>query len=166
MDGGDLLWTVVVGAVMVVGLGGVVLPVVPGLAMMGAAALVYGFAVGWTTVGVAVMVLLGLLVAVSLITGVMVPRRAAATSGASGWSQVAALVGAVVGFFVIPVFGLIVGALIGLLAVEYLRTDDWGAAWAATVATARGFGVSILIDLGLGMVMIVAWSVWALTVLF
>ena len=165
MDGNDLLWTAVVGVVMVVGLGGVILPVVPGLVLMWGAALVYGFAVGWSTIGVATMVILGLLVVASLVSGVLVPRRAAAESGASGWSQLGALIGAIVGFFAIPVFGLIVGALVGLLVVEYLRTDDWGAAWTATKGTARGFGVSILIDLGLGMVMILLWAVWALTVL-
>lgn len=166
MDGGDLLWTIVVGVVMVIGLGGVILPLLPGLLLIWAAALGYGFAVGWSSLGVAVMVVLSVIVVASLIASVLVPRRAAADSGASGWSQLGALVGAVIGFFVIPVFGVIVGALVGLLLVEYLRTDDWGAAWVATKGTARGFGVSILIDLALGMVMMLVWAVWALTVLF
>ena len=50
------------------------------------------------------------------------------------------------------------------MVVEYLRNDDWGAAWAATKGTARGFGLSILIDLTLGLVFLLAWSVWAATV--
>ena len=58
MDGGDLLWTVVVAVAMVVGLGGVVIPVLPGLALMWAAALGYGFAVGWSGVGVTAIVVL------------------------------------------------------------------------------------------------------------
>lgn len=166
MDGGDLLWTAIVGVAMVVGLAGVILPLVPGLILMWAAALVYGFAVGWNSLGVAVMVTLGVIVVVSIVAGFLIPSRAAADSGASGWSQVAGLLGGVVGFFVIPVFGVIVGALAGLLLVEYLRTDDWGLAWTATKGTARGFGISVLVDLALGMVMLVVWAAWAATVLF
>ncbi len=166
MDGGEVMWTLVVGVVAVIGLCGVVLPAVPGLVLMWAAALFYGFAVGWSNIGVGVMVLLSLLVIAGTVTGVLVPQRAAAESGASGMAQLGGVVGAIVGFFVIPVFGVIVGALAGLLVVEYVRNDDWALAWTATKGTARGFGLSILIDLALGMVMLTLWAIWALTVLF
>ncbi|MEM9565820.1 MAG: DUF456 domain-containing protein [Actinomycetota bacterium] len=166
MGEGDVFWTVVVAVVMVIGLAGVVVPVVPGLLLMWVAALLYGFAVGWSGLGIGVMVVLSVLVVTSLILGVIVPRRAAADSGASGLAQVGALIGAVVGFFVIPLVGVIVGAVVGLLIVEYLRNDDWDLAWTAAKGTLRGFGISILIDLGLGLVMLTAWSVWAATVLF
>ena len=166
MDGGDLLWTTVIGIVLVLGLCGVVVPVLPGLALMWAGALVYGFLVGWSGMGIGIMVALSLLVVTSLVAGFLVPRRAAAYSGASGLAQLGGLVGAIIGFFVIPVVGVIVGALVGLLVVEYLRNDDWGLAWTATKGTARGFGVAILIDLGLGTTMLMLWAIWALTVLF
>lgn len=166
MDGGDLTWTLIVGVVLVIGLCGVVLPVVPGLVLMWAAALFYGFVVGWSSIGVGVMVVLSILVIAGIVTGILVPQKAAAESGASGMAQLGGLVGAIVGFFVIPVFGVIVGALAGLMIVEYLRNDDWALAWTATKGTAKGFGLSILIDLALGMTMLVLWSVWALTVIF
>lgn len=164
--GDEVMWTLVVGVLLVIGLCGVVLPVAPGLVLMWAAALFYGFAVGWSSIGVGVMVALSILVMAGIVTGVVVPQRAAAESGASGMAQLGGVIGAIVGFFVIPVFGVIVGALAGLLIVEYARNDDWALAWAATKGTARGFGLSILIDLALGMAMLVLWSIWALTVVF
>lgn len=166
MDGGDLTWTLIVGVTLVIGLCGVVLPVVPGLVFMWAAGLFYGFVVGWSAIGVGVMVALTLLTIAGFVTGILIPQKAAAESGASGMAQLGGLVGAIVGFFVIPVFGVIVGALAGLLIVEYLRNDDWALAWIATKGTARGFGLSILIDLALGMVMLMLWALWAATVLF
>ncbi len=166
MAEGDVFWTVVTGVVMVVGLAGVIVPVVPGLLLMWGAALLYGFAVGWSGLGIGVVSLLGVLVVVSLVSGVIVPRRAAADSGASGLAQLGAVIGAVAGFFLIPVVGVIVGAVVGLLVVEYLRNDDWDAAWTAAKGTLRGFGISVLIDLGLGTVMLAAWSAWAATVVF
>lgn len=161
-----MLWTIVVGIVMVLGLMGVVLPVLPGLLLIWAAALFYGLMVGFGSIGWAVVGLLTVLAVAGMIKSVVIPRRAAVESGASGWAQLGAVVGGVVGFFVIPVFGLILGALAGLLAVEYMLKDDLDEALAAVRATAKGFGLSVVIDLILGMVMIVAWSVWAATVLF
>jgi uncharacterized protein YqgC (DUF456 family) len=160
------LWTVVVAVVMILGLMGVVLPVLPGLLLIWAAALFYGFMVGFGTLGWTVVALLSVLVVAGAVKSVMIPRRAAAASGASGWAQVGAVVGGVIGFFVIPVLGLILGALAGLLAVEYVLKGDWNEALVAVRSTARGFGVSVVIDLILGMIMIVAWSVWAASVLF
>lgn len=160
------LWTVVVAVVMVLGLMGVVLPVLPGLLLIWSAALFYGFMVGFGTVGWTVVGLLSVLVVAGMIKSVVIPRRAAVESGASGRAQIGAVIGAVVGFFIIPVFGLILGALAGLLAVEYTLKGDWNEALVAVRGTARGFGLSVVIDLILGMAMIVAWSVWAATVLF
>lgn len=162
--GAELGWTAVVGIVMVVGLVGVVLPVLPGLTLMWAAALAYGFLVGWSGLGVAVMALATVLVAAGFAAGILVPRQAAAAGGASGTAQLAGLVGAVIGFFLIPVVGVLVGALAGIFGVELARHGDRAAAWSATVATARGFGLSILIELGLGFALLVAWTAWAITV--
>jgi len=160
-----MLWTIVVAVAMVLGLMGVVLPVLPGLLLIWAAALFYGFMVGFGTLGWMVIGLLSVLVVAGGIKSVMIPRRAAAASGASAWAQLGAVVGAVIGFFVIPVLGLILGALAGLLVVEYLLKGDWNEALVAVRGTARGFGISVVIDLILGMIMIVAWSVWAASVL-
>lgn len=159
-------WTVAAAVVMVVGLCGVVIPILPGLSLIWLAALVYGFAVGFGTGGVIVMVALSALLAVSMIKSVVIPRRAAEGAGASGWSQVGGVIGAVAGFFLIPVIGVIVGALVGILLVEVSLKGDWGDAWTATVATAKGFGISALVDLGLGLIMIALWSAWAVTVVW
>jgi uncharacterized protein YqgC (DUF456 family) len=160
------VWSIAAAVVMVVGLCGVVVPVVPGLLLMWATGLVYGFAVGWSGLGIGVMALMTVLVAISLALGVAVPRKTAAEAGASGWSQLGGLAGAVIGFFVIPVVGVIVGALVGVYLVELALKEDGAEAWTATKGMAKGFGISVLIDLTLGLVMLAAWSIWAATVLF
>ena len=71
-------------------------------------------------------------------------------------------VGAVIGFFVIPVVGLPIGALLGLLLGEYLDKGDVGVAWAATIELAKGFGLSALVQFGLGFLILLTWSAWAL----
>lgn len=160
-----LLWTIVVAVAMVLGLLGVVLPVLPGLLLIWAAAIFYGFMVGFGTLGWTVVGLLTVLAVAGVIKSVAIPRRAATESGASGWAQLGAVVGGVVGFFIIPVFGLVIGALAGLLAVEYVLKGDWNEAMVAVRGTAKGFGLSVAIDVVLGIIMIAAWSGWAASVL-
>lgn len=162
----ELGWTILAAIVMVVGLCGVVVPVLPGLALIWFTAVIYGFVVGFGTVGIGVMAALTALVVAGLVKGIVIPRRRAAMSGASGWSQLGGVIGAVFGFFIIPVLGVIVGALAGVLLVEAWIRRNWGDAWTATAALAKGFGISVLIDFGLGLVMIGLWSIWAATVLF
>lgn len=160
----ETAWTIIAAVLMVLGLAGVVIPVLPGLALICAVALAYGFLVGFGAIGITTMVILGALLVVSVVVGFVLPKRSAEASGAAGWSQWAALFGAVVGFFVIPIVGVPIGALVGVLLAERIDKQDWPRAWAATRAMARGFGINVLVQLGIGTVMIAVWSVWAATV--
>lgn len=162
----DTAWTLLVGAVLVVGLFGVVIPILPGLALMAGVALLYGFVVGWSTAGVVAMVIIGLLFAVSVVVGVVLPQRAAAGAGVSNRSIVIAVLGGVIGFFVIPVVGVVVGALAGLLVAAYGESGDWAVARASALATAKGFGVSVLVQFTIGWLLLLVWAAWAATVVF
>ncbi len=158
--------TVLVGIVMVVGLAGTVVPILPGLTVLWGAALAYGFVVGFGPVGITVMALITLLLVVSVVKSFLIPKKMAEGSDVSGWSQLIALVGAVIGFFVVPVVGIVVGALVGLMLSEYIHHRELGEAWEATKAVAKGFGLSALVDIALGVVMITLWAIWSLTVLW
>jgi uncharacterized protein YqgC (DUF456 family) len=161
-----LFWSLLALVVMAVGLVGVLVPVLPGLMLIWSVAVVYGLIVGFGAAGLSAMVVLSLIVVLSVVKSVVLPRRAAAGAGASGWSQFGAVAGGVVGFFLIPVIGVILGALAGMVATEYSLKGNWDDAWTATKATAKGFGISALIDLVLGMVMITAWALWAASVIW
>ncbi len=158
-------WTLLAAAVMMLGLVGVVIPVLPGLFIILGSAVGYGLVVGFGPLGLVVVSLHLVLVIASLVIGVLVPKREAERSGASKLSQLGGLVGAVLGFLFVPFVGVLVGALAGVVLVEYLSKGDWSAAWAATKGLARGFGKSALVDLGFAFMMLVAWSIWAFSVL-
>jgi len=147
--------------VMTIGLLGTLFPVLPGLLLIWAAALVYGLITGFSTGGVVVLALLTVLLLVSWITTFTIPQKSAQETGVSLMAQLAGLSGGVVGFFVIPVVGLFIGALAGVLVAEFTRLGDMQQAWVATKSVARGFGISVLVDFALGVVMIGAWVVWA-----
>ena len=146
-----------VAVVIVIGLAGVVVPALPGLllvwgAIAGWALLDGGGAIRWATVVVA-----GLLGAAGYVLATVVPGRRASDAGAPGWVLFAGAVGMVVGFFVIPVVGAIIGGVLGVLVAELVRTRDLPAAWRVTLETLKGFGLGVAIQLVAGLLMTGVW---------
>jgi len=161
----DVVITGLVLVVLVVGLLGTVIPVLPGILLMWGGVVAYGFGVGFGPVGIGAVITATLLSGFAVALGFVLPKRLADDSGASGVSQLAAVVGGIIGFFVIPVVGIIVGALAGIALAEYLDKDDWALARRSTIAVAKGFGLSALLQIAIGFVILIVWSGWAATVL-
>jgi uncharacterized protein len=141
------------GLLVLVGLFGIVVPVLPGTVLVGLGILVWasedGSAEAWTTFAVA-----GLCLAVGLVVKYAVPgRRLKAAVPTS--TLVVGGVGAIVGFFVIPVVGALVGFPLGIYLAERVRIG--GAAWPSTVAALRAMAHSILIEL---LAALAATAVW------
>jgi uncharacterized protein YqgC (DUF456 family) len=66
-------------------------------------------------------------------------------------------VGAIVGFFVIPVVGLLVGGVLGVWLGELRRLRDAGAARRSTWATLKAIGIGLLLELAAGLVAVGIW---------
>ena len=159
------IWILVgVALVMAVGLIGTLLPFVPGLPLIWAAALGFGVSEGFETTGWTAMILITLLLAAGIAAKVVLPQRRASAAGAPRSTLMFAALTGVVGFFVIPVVGLPLGALLGVVVAEHRRTNDWSAAWRSTKQVVIGFGLGTLVEMGAGVAMIACWVVWALVV--
>lgn len=149
---------VLVALVMVVGLVGIVVPVLPGLFLVWGAGLVWAILDGggwlrWTVVGV-----MTLLLVLGTAAGYLLPGRAASGPAASSrWTLVWAAVGGVVGFFVIPVVGFVVGFVLGVLAAELVARRDLRAAWPATLEVLKATGIAMAVQLAAGLLMVLAW---------
>lgn len=153
---------IAVGAVMVVGLVGTVVPVWPGVAVVWAAGLVYGLLAGFGAVGAVAFAAMTLLAVLGTLAQVAMPARSGARQGASVRTLAVAGAGAVIGAIVLPVLGLPIGALVGVWAAELARVGDAGLAWRNTLAVLRGMGLAILVELGVGTLMLATWLVWVL----
>ena len=144
---------------VLVGLVGVLMPVVPGLVLVllvtaGTLLLQGTGPLAWTVVAVLVVLTL-----VGSVVSAVLPARRAAASGAPRASILLALLGAVVGFFVLPVLGLLVGGVLGLLVAEHQRLGEWAPAWSSAREVLRAYGLGVLLELGIGVVMGALWLV-------
>lgn len=147
-----------IGLVVLVGLIGVVIPVVPGSLLIGSAVLVWAVVRGSAGPWVIFATVALLLVAGSVATYLLAGRRVAA-AGIPGRSIMVAGLAGIAGFFLLPVVGLLLFFPAGLFAMEYLRLGDptlaWRSAWLALKATALG----MLVELGLALLAAGTWLV-------
>ncbi len=157
MTATDLL----VGLAILVGLVGVVVPVLPGLLLVLAAVLVWAFerqdAAGWLVLGLVVVVF-----AVGQVAKYLLPGRRLRDAGVPSSTMLAGVVLGIVGFFVVPVLGLLLGFVLGVYLAERLRLRTHAAAWPSTRHALRAAGWSILIELGTGLLMAGVWLVGVL----
>ena len=67
-----------------------------------------------------------------------------------------------IGFFVIPIIGLIVGGVLGIYLAEFVRLREPGRAWDSTRAALVAIGIGMLIELTAGLLMFGVWltGVW------
>jgi uncharacterized protein len=147
---------------MAVGALGTIVPLVPGISLVWAAGLVYGLDRGFGAVGVVALAVMTSLGVAATVGGYVVPKRRARGAGASRATVWLGVVGAVVGFFVVPVVGLPIGGVLGIYVGERLRTGDTVTAWRATRATIAGFGIAVLVQFAAAMSMIAVWVVWVI----
>lgn len=149
-------------AIMLVGLAGVLVPVLPDAWLIWLAALGYGLVAGFDGwVGAIAMVLLTLLTIAGIVADLALGPAVARQGGAS-WQAIAASLGlGLVGLLVFPPFGALIGALLGLFAVEYIRRGrDARQALSAVKSYAIGCGWSVVLRLTLCAAMIGVWLLW------
>lgn len=142
---------------MLVGMVGVLVPVLPGLLVVWLAAVLSllwqgadgaaWLGVGWFT----------LLFALGTLATVALPARRGRETGVPSGSLAAAVAGAVAGFMLLPVAGFVVGGLVGLYLAERLRLGTGEAARRSTGAVLRAYGLGVLIELLLGFLLIGSW---------
>ena len=137
------------GLAILVGLAGIVVPVLPGGLLILVAVLVWAAVVGtgtsWTVAAVAVAFLM-----VGTVVKFTVPGKRLQAAGVPTRTIVLGGLLGIVGFFVIPVVGLFVGFVAGVYLAEVQRVGQ-SSAWPSTWAALKATGLSILIELASGL---------------
>jgi uncharacterized protein YqgC (DUF456 family) len=148
--------TLLVALAIAVGLVGILVPVLPGMLLVYAAILVWAVVehsvASWVTLGI-VTVVVGGATAVKYMWPVRRMRRAEV---ATSTLAVGGLLG-IVGFFVIPVFGLLIGFVLGVFLAELVRRKDSRRAWASTVHAVKGVALSMGVELAGALAAAMIW---------
>lgn len=149
--------TLLVGLLMLVGLAGVLLPLLPGTALILAAG------IGWATLVVdtgstrwVVIAVMAALFLTGLVLKYALPGRHLAGSLPRRTLLLGAA-GAVLGFFLLPPLGLLLGGVAGVYLAEAQRNRS--TAWRSTVQVLEAVGLGVLAELTAGVLMVGTWLV-------
>jgi len=138
------------------GLVGMLVPVLPGSLLVAAAVLLWAAATGGTTAWVVLVVALAFLVAGAVVK-YLVPGRKLQRVGVPRTSLFVGAALGVVGFFVVPVVGLLLGFVLGVYLSEWSRQGH-RAAGPATVHALKAIGLGIVIELAFGTLAAATWA--------
>ena len=158
MDG----FTVVVGLIILAGLIGIAVPVLPGLLLVWAAVLIWAAETqttgGWVVLGIATALALS-----GFVLQYVLPGRRLRNAGITTSTTAAGAVLAIVGFFVIPIVGVFLGFALGIYLAERIKLGTHAAAWRSTFHALKAIGLSIGIELVTGLAIASTWLIGVAT---
>jgi len=148
---------IVVAVLLVIGLAGIIVPVLPGLLLILGGLLLWAIDLNTTTGWVVFAVAVAFLAAGTIVKYVVPGRRLKSAGVPRSTLVIGGLLG-IVGFFVIPVIGLFIGFVLGVYAAERRRLGPTAAA-PATRQALSAVGLSILIELTASLLAVATWVV-------
>jgi hypothetical protein len=148
--------TIISGLAILIGILGVMLPVVPGLLLCWLGVLLWAVlgdagAGRWVVLGLATAIAVG-----GTVIKYLWPGKRLKTTGVPTTSMLAGGVLGLIGFFVVPVVGLVLGFVLGIWLAERVRLGA-GQAWASTKQALAAVGLSMLVEFAAALGIAVIW---------
>jgi uncharacterized protein YqgC (DUF456 family) len=148
---------------MLVGLLGVILPVLPGIPMIFIVALFFSILTDFTYLSGQTIILLGILAIISLVLDWIATLFGVKKMGGSYFGVLGAFIGMIVGLLLpgVGIFGFVIGAFIGAFLFELLINKESKKALKAGLGSFIGFLVGGVFKLVIGaaMIGIFVWNV-------
>ncbi len=159
MDGAALVALLV----MVVGLAGAVIPGLPGVLLVFAAAAGYALVDGFEAFGAGWLLVMGVIAVAATVFDVIAQPAVARRFGASKWGVIGAIAGLIAGFVAGGPVGAVLGPLAGAVVFELLFGQTMRQAFRSGLGTAAGFVAAIVVDVTAGLVIIGLFIVLVVT---
>ncbi len=143
---------------LIVGILGTVLPVLPGLLLSLCGLLIYKFGTDAPLSMVYIWIFV-FLTAISVVLNYVIPAKTTRKYGGTRWGSIGSIIGTIAGMFLIPVpFGFLIGMFLGVFIGELLHdANDKKKAWNSTKGALIGFlyGTGFNLIVGLAMFLVV-----------
>ena len=140
--------------IMLVGLAGTIIPMVPGCALIFGAALLYGLLTHFARIGAGPLVALGVIAAVVQVSDYLAGAWGAKKYGGGREGMIGAVVGGIAGAIVLNLPGLIVGTVIGAVTGELIRGRKLEESARTGFGTLVGFLAGTLVRVSAAVIMI------------
>lgn len=148
----EVLYVVAV-LLVLIGLAGTFLPVLPGVPFVFAGLAIAAYAGNFVEVSRITILILGLMTIFAVLVDFLAASLGAKRAGASRWAVIGAAVGTLIGIFMGP-FGLIFGSFAGAVIGELIATQNAPHATRAGIAAWIGLLIGTLFKLALAFAMV------------
>ena len=147
---------ILVALAIAVGIIGIVVPLLPGTLLVFGAIAVWAVVennlTAWVTFGVVTA-----LIGVATLIKYTWPVKRMRAADVRTLSLAAGGVLGIIGFFVIPVIGLVIGFVLGVYLAELATRNDQRLAWTSTKHAVKGVALSMGVELAGALLATVAW---------
>ena len=150
-------------AVIMLGILGTIIPLLPGLMLVWFAALGWGLFTGFGFGGFVAMGLITALFVAGIYLSIRIPQKSAAAQGLSLWGTIFGLVLAIGVGIVLPVVGIPIGFVLGVWIVRVFDTGDAAEAFRSALQTTFALLRASAAQFGIATAMGLTWLVWALS---
>jgi uncharacterized protein YqgC (DUF456 family) len=152
----DTLVTWLAGLAILIGVLGVLIPVIPGLVLCWLGVVLWALlgdagAERWVVLALATVIALA-----GTVVKYLWPGKRLKDTGVPTSSMLAGGVLGLIGFFVVPVVGLVLGFVLGIWLAERLRLGP-GQAWPSTRGALGAVGLSLLVEFAAALGVAVVW---------
>lgn len=154
-------------AFILIGLLGVIIPILPGILLIWLTVLAYAILEGFRSIDPFTFAFITLIAVVTGTADIWMAFFGSKKGGASLLSMIYGVIGGLIGFIVLGaiaplvggLFGGILGYSAGVLLGQYQKQRDWTLALKASLGGLAGWGIATFIELG-GSLLILGLFVW------
>jgi uncharacterized protein YqgC (DUF456 family) len=155
----EMFWIALTVTVMLAGLVGTLVPVLPGIPLIYACYIFYGLISGWKAFGAVTLIIGGAITGFMILLDLYAGSIGAKRFGASRYGFWGAVAGSILGALAAGLPGLIVGPVLGAAAGELIAGRSFREAWLSGWGTFVGFVGGSLVKVVVASLMIGAF-IW------
>lgn len=150
------LWIVII-LLFIISFIGVFIPIVPAVIAIWASFLIYHFFINGEKLSLLFWLIMGSFSLLLIVADFLMSRYFVYRYGGSKWSELGAIVGIIVGMFIIPPFGIIVVPFIVVLCIELIHRATFQKATYVALGSLLGFISSTFAKMLIQTIMIIVF---------
>ncbi len=157
--GADTIALVIAIIVILLGIAGTVIPMIPGIPLIFISIAAYGWYEGFQVINSKFLVIMAALTILSLLVDYLSTALGASYFGSTKYGVWGAIIGTFVGLVTFPPVGIFLGPWLGACIGEFIAGQDFNKAMKSGLGTVVGLFSGIVFNLALSLVMLAAFLI-------
>lgn len=150
-------------AFILIGVVGVVVPILPGMLLVWLTVAAYAWLTDFAVINYWIFALVTIFALITGTAGIWLPYLGAKKTGAAKRAIFLGIIGAIIGTFITPLIGTVIGYAVGIVIGELIKHRDLKKALKASVGGVAGWGIATLVELAGALTILVVFVVVVLS---